>query len=453
MIDNADTYGSARDKNHNQKLSAIWNLGYHFYVPQKDLDLLQEQAAKLLACSETPENWAESPYSVIKFVSLQTVEELRKIWMKYCMKRSISEQQKYEKAMRAEIKAVYDSKYATGGESMTFYAGPHWEKGLDTMNKALRGYWNTGVTGGNTDDIAKLGSDRKGVSNPMFMVSSVSEKFVIHFTSDPLTGFHLTGVFDGKEDQGNDVKSMVTLAKSQFSEWSGAFVEYAKLENVEVMVYYGDAVNFSHELAARNSAVPGSAAITRLYTTQWSIKPLLFDGDGGKDLPISFDVIDTSNLADWVGLPNLLPPMSQILARKSTSILYTESFRMSATHTEDDLREALFMEVDLASLVFGVVPLGNVLGYSTENTHGEDLVHLENPNRYRIRIPWKIIMDQNTMAVVASRTQDHRVHFDAKGLSGIFFDIYLKMFEQEDLSKSPPLNGRPMNSKLFSRYR
>jgi hypothetical protein len=50
-----------------------------------------------------------------------------------------------------------------------------------------------------------------------------------------------------------------------------------------------------------------------------------------------FDVIDTSNLADWVGLPNILPPTAQILARKSTSAPHTETFRLTAEEPDDDL--------------------------------------------------------------------------------------------------------------------
>jgi hypothetical protein len=92
------------------------------------------------------------------------------------------------------------------------------------------------------------------------------------------------------------------------------------------------------------------APVTRLYSTLWPAKLLTFDGNGGKDLPLFFDVIEA-------GMSNILLSTSQILARKSTSILYTETFRLAAKEPDDDLYESLFMDVDLASLIIGLAPV------------------------------------------------------------------------------------------------
>jgi hypothetical protein len=69
------------------------------------------------------------------------------------------------------------------------------------------------------------------------MVSSLSEKFVVHFTTHPLTGYHLASVLDGKDNEDEDVKFMVALAKVQLQEWSKAFVDYAKSKSVSVNLY------------------------------------------------------------------------------------------------------------------------------------------------------------------------------------------------------------------------
>lgn len=166
------------------------------------------------------------------------------------------------------------------------------------MNRGLRGYWTHGVVGGNKSDIEALGNKNKGYLNPAMLVSSVTNKFIVHPTSDPTTGYHLTSVFDGVQNDEVDVAAMVKLSKAQFQEWSKAFVDYAASRSVQVNVYYGDAITFCHELTARNPIGPNSARITRLYNASWSTRPLVFDGEGGKDLPLDFDVIDTSNLVD-----------------------------------------------------------------------------------------------------------------------------------------------------------
>jgi hypothetical protein len=125
-----------------------------------------------------------------------------------------------------------------------------------------------------------------------------------------MTGFHLASVFDGKRSEAKGVETMVTLAKTQFGDRSKAFVAHTKCNPVMVNFYYGDAVTFCYELAACSSPPISSAPVTRLYSALWSEKLLTFGGNGGKDLPLFFDVIDTSSLVDWVGMSNILLPTS-----------------------------------------------------------------------------------------------------------------------------------------------
>jgi hypothetical protein len=105
------------------------------------------------------------------------------------------------------------------------------------------------------------------------MVSSVSEEFVVRNTSDPLTSFHLTSIFDAEHDEAKEVQAMDVLAKTQVLEWSKGFVEYAKSSSVLINFYYGDAITFCHELASSHSPAKDTAAGTRAYTAQWSCKP------------------------------------------------------------------------------------------------------------------------------------------------------------------------------------
>jgi hypothetical protein len=135
MLDNVEAYAAAASNIQNPRPAGIWNLWYHFFIPEKGLELVREQSTKLLSSTESQEKRAQSPYWSIMFVSLQTVDEIRKIWMKYAVRRTREDQETYDNTRRAEIKALYDRTYGTGGSSMTFYAGPHWEAELDTMNK------------------------------------------------------------------------------------------------------------------------------------------------------------------------------------------------------------------------------------------------------------------------------------------------------------------------------
>lgn len=390
----------------------------------------------------------------MKFVSRQTFAELREIWKKYAEVKTSIVQDFNDAARRAEIKKSYDKRYGTGGTSYTFYAGPHWQEGIGTMNVGLRGYWSKGVVGGNASDVEALGNGGKGFSNPLYMVSSTTEKFNVESTSDPLTSFHLTEVLDKRGNESKDILAMVTLAKTQFITWCKAFADYASSSTVQINLHFGDAVTFCHELAARNGRAPSSAGITRVYARQWSSKPLLLDGDGGATLPLFFDVIDTSNLVDWVGLLNLLPPMVNLLSARSTSVIWTEKLRLMAYEPEKDMFESMLMDVCLGSLLLGVAPLGHLLGYAMDNTMGEDCIHCDNINRYRMHILWKPVVDHATSSPITSNPNDFRVHFEAEELAEILFGVFMKMFEIEDLKKSmKKMKARkPLNAHLYNRY-
>lgn len=311
---------------------------------------------------------------------------------------------------------------------------------------------------GNAADVKQLGFKNKGCVNPMFIISSVSDSFVVHFATDPRSGFHIASAFDGRKNEAKEINEMVVLAKTQFAEWCKAFVDYAKCGSASINIYFGDAVNFCHELAARNPCESSSAVLTRLYTATWSAKPLRLDGNGVQALPYTFDIIDTSNLADWIGLHNLLPATAPLLSRKTTSILYTETLRISANEPEDDLSEALFMTVDMASLVIGLSPTGHILGYTTESSHAEDMIHLQGSKRYRIRIPWRVaaLGDRHDREAVSRQGQVWRVKFEADELVALFFSVYLKMFAQEDLKKLMHSDLSPdklrIQQKAFNRY-
>ena len=42
MLDSAEAYNSDHSLYQDPRLAAVWNLCYHFFVPQQNLDLLRE---------------------------------------------------------------------------------------------------------------------------------------------------------------------------------------------------------------------------------------------------------------------------------------------------------------------------------------------------------------------------------------------------------------------------
>lgn len=371
IVDNAASYGS-QSPHDRTKIGAIWNLFYHFQIPEENKKLLQDQSEKLLSLSKSPESWGASPYSSISFVSLQTLEEVRKIWEKYAIQRSAQEQQIYEAPRRETISEILKKYFNGGGACVTCSAGVHWLAGANRRWDALEGYWRTGVVAGNEGDVKALGFGGKGVLNPMFMGTAVSEGFVVQFTSDPLSTYHVPQVFDNPSSKKRCLEALATSAKKDFAEWCKAFAEYAAAGSVLINVYMGDAVTFGHELASRGQSGVTSV-LTRLFVSPWSAKPMLLDGPGASLLPLSFEVIDTSNIVDYYGHLNILTATVPLLSRIASSVLYTESLRIYAHDLQQNLEAALLMDVNLASLLFGLTPMCHIMGYTTHNNYSEDM--------------------------------------------------------------------------------
>ncbi|KAF7949712.1 uncharacterized protein EAE97_003221 [Botrytis byssoidea] len=217
IIDNAASYGSqsAHDRT---RIGAIWNLLYHYQIPKEDLKLLQDQSDKLLSYSKSPETWAESPYSSITFVSLQTLEGVRKIWEKYAIQRSAEEQQEYEAPRRHTLSEIRQ-KFSQGeGACVTYSVGVHWFAGFNSCWDALKGYWEKGVVARNEGDVKALGFGGKGLLNLTFMVSAMSEDFVVPFTGDPLSAYHVPQVFENPLSEKLRMEALAKSAKQGFAE-------------------------------------------------------------------------------------------------------------------------------------------------------------------------------------------------------------------------------------------
>ncbi|KAF8848961.1 hypothetical protein BDZ45DRAFT_753264 [Acephala macrosclerotiorum] len=176
---------------------------------------------------------------------------------------------------------------------------------MSILNKGLRGYWTKGVVGGNIEDLKALGSDRKGVINPLFTISMMTNKFI----------------------------AMADLSKSQLQDWSKGFVEYTKNESVKVNGYYGEAIKFCHALSTRRPNV------------QDQIQSLICTARSGRQSHFY-----------------LMEMAEKILSKRTNSVLYTETFHRPFINAHEELYEVLFMDTDLASLVLGVTPIGYVLG-------------------------------------------------------------------------------------------
>lgn len=88
---------------------------------------------------------------------------------------------------------------------------------------------------------------------------------------------------------------------------------------------------------------------------------------------VSFDVIDTSNLADHVGIIHMLPATVPLLSCNFLSVLYIETLLLASEDPSNSLSTMLCSDVSTMSLLLGLSPIGHLLGVTTEFTGFEAL--------------------------------------------------------------------------------
>ena len=419
----------------------LWDLFYHFYVPAKTLSILRTHAAGLVEASDSIETWESSPYGkYIQYVNKATLQELRRYWIRYA---STEEFSQARTAIAQRSKEIGSSNITTGIRS----SGPLWCNAIETIGFLYREFWKTGVVAGNSHDISRLNG--KGEVNPMFAVSSAASRdFAVHYGTEPLLGFHLPEAFQeeiSKQRGGVSEKSKraVAIAKSQFKVWCESFADYNNKGHVHINFFCGEALALSHDLQLAITLNQSSSQLARTYVKPWSGRPLLFDGHVNFTTP--FDIIDTSNLGDHVGLINILSATVPLLRHSASSVLYTENLLMASENVLASLSTALGSDVVTFSLLIGLAPSGLLTGVTLDAVSNETAMFnflqgdVGGQKQYRMRISWKYpqFSDANVVGVLGSSTgSDIQARFEARELAVYLFEIYKTMFAHEDLSKA-----------------
>ena len=419
----------------------MWDLFYHLYVPAKTLLILRTHAAGLVEVSDSVETWESSLYGkYIQYVDKATLQELRRYWTRYALTEEFPQART---AIARHSKAIGSNNFTSGIRSL----GPLWCNAMGTIPFWYREFWKTGVAAGNSHDISRLNG--KGEVNPMFAVSSApSGNFAVDSRTEPLLGFHLPEAFQeeiSKQRGGvaEQSKRAVTIAKSQFKAWCESFADYKNKGRVQISFFCGEALALSHDLQLAVTLNQSSSQVARIYVKPWSGHPLLLDGH--VKFTALFDIIDTSNLGDQVGLINILSATVPLLRRSASSVLYIESLLMPSENILASLSTALGSDVVTFSLLIGLAPSGLLTGVTLNAVSNEAAMFdalqggIGGQKQYHMRVPWKYpqCLDANVVGVLGSSTgSDIQTRFEAKELAVYLFDIYKTMFAHEDFSKA-----------------
>lgn len=429
-------------------------------VRQDDAEVLLATVQELLAVSETLFTWKQSQYQrTITFTSDPTIMIVRKYWRRYkdslsteSADDSLPKSQMMHQMHRIHRDFVGSGRLTSTNRSASVRAA----SAPDVTASAFHQFWKTGVVGGNSHDLAELGEGNSSVANPLFTISSgIQGRYAVHYGTDPLQGFHLAECFDGHTPATVDV--LVSVAKQQFRDWCSAYVQRAKEAQVLIRFHHGDAISFCHQLQRH---VEGTIA---LRIGPWYGAESTLDDEICQTLACeSFDIIDTSNLVDHVGILSLVAAAVPLLRRLPTSVFYTESLLPAAEDPVKTLEAQLFSDVTTASLVIGLAPVGYLLRVSTDCQLCL-LASLSPPGavpqqrQVLIRVPWKM---PNPWVEMTHRGVQHtsqikhqKLYVEPRELTGYFFQMYLKMFAYEDWTQLGSLTMRQLKTPLAGDHR
>jgi hypothetical protein len=344
-------------------------------------------------------------------------------------------------AMEEFRKAKTDGYVTTAARS----AGPFFGHALGVAPILHRNYWETGVIWGNGSEAT--------YTNPTMVVTEVrGTKFAVHYGTEPSLPFHLSPAFaelspsdplyqPSNENSCTDeerASRIAKTAKSQFQVWSSSFRKRASEPTSRPCIRFVicNALSLCHALYERE----WGNKTTSTYARQWSLSPMLLDGgdypnkmgDGTSTGPTSFNVIDTSNLTDHVGLLNLLVSTVPCLRRHHSSTLVTESLlnKEPIAGQVETFSRLLRGDQTTMFLFFGVAPVSYLTGVSTQSTAMDSLratLGISHPTKsqFQRRVEWK--------APNLGEFSNRHLTLDAQVLAKFLFALYLDMFSIEGL--------------------
>lgn len=324
------------------------------------------------------------------------------------------------------------------GISLTAFrsAAPMGVSVIQDIPKLSEQFWKYGVLNGDHSSVSE-----SSFPNPMF-AGSLEDPFTLHYGTDPLLGFHLATAYasliSGSPLDSSKVphsSKVVAAAQFQFGKWCTAFRNHAQ-NNITIRFFIGDALAFCHTL--QHKYATNDTSLANWYRDQSHLEPLILDGEdylSKKNAPLVFNVIDSSNLLDHIGAINLMVAISPLLENSQHATLYTETL----VKTQKDRRafiDSFFCgHFPSISILFGLIPLEywtNSTAISTVDENIIDTILNENGNaaisgQMQSRIVWKRLDTESDMVPI--------LNLNAPELAHIMYQVYLKMFEHEDMAR------------------
>jgi len=250
----------------------------------------------------------------------------------------------------------------------------------------------------------------------MFAYSSASgDVMSVFFVSNPIAGFHLIGPFDMEIDMLVTIERFVQESKSELRAWLGTYMDLVKSRSVSVILHCGDGLRLGHALQQKDRPIP-------LHLSSWRLPLLrLIRLEQLINFEDAFDIIDTSDVLEYVGVLNVLSAVVPLLKRGPRSALHMEAKSVCSADSTNMLPALLCADVDTLSIFLGLAPRGHLVGLGTDLT-----------NTDRVQVEWRVPGSGDSLALELDVLNwQPLMTVPPEELAGFFFDMCLKMFAVE----------------------
>ncbi len=408
----------------------IWDSFFHMKVDQTTLAAIIDQSRKLLDISSTLQKWEASSYGgVLKFCTANTLPDLRRHWQLWVDYETLSPQRRQETEETFAAGCAAALKKLPGAAPASRAFGPLMAFSLVTANQSFRQFWTTGTT--HTD--AKPIKEASHI-NPTFLYCLGGKGFHVHYGTDPLSLFHLAPDLAGAPDLVTvDPTTIRRSAQSQFAAWCNGYRAALdpKSRRTALVVRFAaaDAIAFGRALRAFHTK---RSLETSIPVRQWKATSVTLSLDylqGNNACPSRFNVIDTSNLNDHIGLWNVLIISAPLLSIRDTPsyVLYTEFLLTGADEdVTKHFTDSLYSDITVLGLLLGLVPVDFVSGFTPHSNVHEALaksIISMNSTQSHQTMTWKAptLDDASTVPT-----------FDHQQLGTYLYGLYGSFFSEED---------------------
>ena len=454
---NALLFTLLADDGAENRLSSIWNIFYHMMLDKDSLSLLIEQCRKLVPLAQDMETWKQGPYAhIVAMCDDTTLSDIQRFWKLWLGTADFNEQQtkcftkNFQEGLKSVRAHIEDCFTLTSMRS----AGPLAPITMKAVTDQFKRFWTSGVT----DDGIQAVKSATDV-NPTFAFSASGDKVSVHYGTDPILGFHLAETLASSGCSPSDesaaiIFKMVQAARHQFNAWCKAVIGRIQHTNASsaslvVRMYAGEALAFCQALHSvgispqphtPSFVAPWKRSVVRLDKAAYGLHAL-------SPAPTSFNVIETSNLLDHLGLHNLLIATVPLLRNSPSSTLYTEALLTLGESAAKGILTHMCGDPSTISLFLGVIPSGYVSRFTTRSNMADALLHdiLDDAKaQYHERLAWKPV----DLEYTAKHSWKKSIQFAPEQLAKTLLEIYLQMFSDENLSQQLAISHLSSAEKL-----